>query len=143
MWGTGDFAEAGGDRVAEKTFARDGGKQGEAEGVELGEAGEQGIVLVEILAEAEAGVEDDGVASDARRKRSGNPVAKLLADQGDDVRIGRQRAPLVRRPRTCIRMEPQGLAAMVAAMAESQVKPLTSLTISAPASRAQRATADL
>ena len=44
-------------------------------------------------------------------------------------------------PRVCMRMVPQRSSAQVADMAGSQVWPLTSLTISAPASMAARAVA--
>ena len=45
------------------------------------------------------------------------------------------------RPRVCMRMAPQPSSAQVADMAGSQRWPLTSLTISAPASMARRAVA--
>ena len=61
--------------MAEKAFAGDGGEQGEAESVEFGKAGEQRIVLVEVFAEAETGVEDDGGAGDARVEGGGGALA--------------------------------------------------------------------
>lgn len=54
----------GGERAGEEALAGEAGEDGEPEGVELVEVGEQGIVLVEDFAEAEAGVEGDGIAGD-------------------------------------------------------------------------------
>ena len=54
--------------VREEAFAGEAGEDGELEGVELVEVGEEGEVFVEDLAEAEAGVEDDLVARECRRR---------------------------------------------------------------------------
>jgi hypothetical protein len=48
--------------VGEEGFAGDADEDGQVELVELGEVGEERVVFVEALAEAEAGVEDDLVA---------------------------------------------------------------------------------
>ena len=60
-------AGAGGSRegMAEEAFAGDADEDGQVELAELVEVGEQGIVLVEVLAEAEAGVYGDLLAGDA------------------------------------------------------------------------------
>ena len=55
--------------MAQEALARDANQQREAERVQRVEVGEQGEVLVEGLAEAEAGIEDDGLACDAGGER--------------------------------------------------------------------------
>ena len=52
--------------VGEEAFAGGSDEDGEIELVELVEVGEDGVVFIEFLAEAQAGVEDDPVAGDAR-----------------------------------------------------------------------------
>ena len=51
--------------VREKAFAGDSGQEGQVEFVELVEAGEEGVVLVEAFAEAEAGVQNNFLAGNA------------------------------------------------------------------------------
>ena len=51
--------------MGEEAFARGSGEEGQVELAELVEVGEEGVVFVELFAEAEAGVEDDFVAWDA------------------------------------------------------------------------------
>ena len=117
MWVTGEFGEAGGDGAGEKLCAGRSEK-GKAEGVNR-EAGEERIVLFEVLAEAEAGVEDEAVAGDARSRAGGES-----AESSRPRRRYRERAEACAigagRPRTCIRMAPQKYRAMVAPC-ESQV----------------------
>jgi len=51
--------------VGEEAFARGSGEERQVESAELVEVCQQGVVFVELLAEAEAGIEDDLVAWDA------------------------------------------------------------------------------
>jgi hypothetical protein len=54
-----------GDSVGEEAFAGDAGEEGQVESMKLVELGEERVVFVEALAEAEAGVEDNFVAGDS------------------------------------------------------------------------------
>src|ERR1039457_3723040 len=95
MWGT---RSSGGDVAGEKAFAGEAGEDGEAERVELVEVGEQGVILVEDLAEAEAGVEHDGLAGDAGSEGGAGAGFEVAEDEEEDVGGGERRrgGPLVR-----------------------------------------------
>ena len=82
MWGTRNLGrDIVCEGVAQEAFTREAGEQREAEGVERVEVGEQGEVLVECLAEAEAGIEDDGVATDACGERCFTAGAEFAEDE--------------------------------------------------------------
>jgi hypothetical protein len=82
-WGlVQDRAENGalGQRVAKEAFFGGPDEDGLVEMFELVEVGEERIVLVEALAEAEAGVEDDLVAGDAGGQSGFEAVCELGED---------------------------------------------------------------
>ena len=75
--GVEDLGGSGGLEVrGEEAFAREAGKDGVAELMEFGEMVKQDEVAGAKLAEAEAGVEHDGVWRDARSGCLGESVAK-------------------------------------------------------------------
>ena len=82
-----------------------------------------------------------------RGSAGGGGGGEALQEVGEDEREdasgarGGRVGQSVGRPRVCMRMAPQRRWAQVADMAGSQRWPLTSLTISAPASMARRAVA--
>ena len=69
-------------RAGEKAFAGDAGEDWEAERVELIEVGEQRVVFVEDLPEAEAWVEDDFVSKDAGGSGGFQAFGEIAEDQG-------------------------------------------------------------
>jgi len=79
----------------------------------------------------------------AAGKGRGDAGVQFLVDEGDDIRRGRQSTPLMREPAVCMRIAPQESSRIVRDISASQRNPLTSLTISAPARTARRATAAL
>ena len=102
-------ADVGRRDSGEEAFAGEAGEDGLMQLVECVEVGEEGIVFVEALAEAEAGVEDDLVARDACgewRLRGGRKA-------GEDERenfVGSEGGLVGQswgRPRVCMRMAPQ------------------------------------
>src|SRR5579883_2033845 len=107
------------------------------------EATQQGIILLEVLAEAEPGIEHDALALYTGHGGFVGPVAQLALYQHHDVRDGRERAPFFRAAAHVHQDTPHFSPATVLPMAGSQRRALTSLTISAPASTAARATAAL
>ena len=137
-------AVEGREGVAEEAFAGDAGEQRLAERGELGKAAQQRVVRVLYFAEAEAGVEDDAFRRDAGCEGCAEPLGELALDQRQDflaVRAaGATSNPMGGRARAS-GSTPQWRSAQVAAMASSQSRPLTSLTISAPAAMAARAVA--
>ena len=70
--------------MAQKAFARETNEQWKAEGVQGVEVGEQREVLVEGLAEAEAGIEDDGVACDTGDERCVGAGFQFTQDEWED-----------------------------------------------------------
>src|ERR1035438_8223319 len=99
MWGTRVAGGlGGGEGTGEEAFAGEAGEDGEAERVELVEVGEQGVILVEDFAEAEAGVEHDGLAGDAGSEGGAGAGFEVAEDEGGDGGGGERRlgAPLDR-----------------------------------------------
>jgi hypothetical protein len=74
-----------GDGVREETFAGGSGKDGQVEPAELVEVGEEWVVFVEFLAEAEAGVQDDFVARDTGGSGGLEALGEFGEDEGKDL----------------------------------------------------------
>ena len=144
-WGIAS-AEERRERVTEKRFAAQAREQRPAELEEFGLTVEQHVILAESLAEAVAGIEHNLIRL---RFRPACAAARLAANPSRTVASNASGASCgcVRhasgRPRVCDRTTPAPNSAQTCAMPGSQVNPLTSLTISAPAWSAARAVAAL
>ncbi len=68
----------------EEAFAGETDEERTAEGVEVGQMGEERVVLLTALAEAEAGVEDDGAGGDAGGSDGGEAGGEVVANEGGD-----------------------------------------------------------
>jgi hypothetical protein len=100
LGGEGDVEALGGwgwvavvegcDGFGEEAFAGQAGEEGEAEGVEVGEAGEEGVVAVATFAEAEARVEDHGVAGDTGGEGLLGVGGEVALDAFDDDARGQR-----------------------------------------------------
>ena len=108
------------------------------------QAGEQREVFRAALAKAEARIDDDALACESRPPPPA-PSARTARQRPPAQRVRCPEAAacanLAERPRECISTRPQPLCATTAAIAGSQVRPETSLMISAPARAAARAVA--
>jgi len=71
-----------GEGVGEEAFARGSDEEGQAELVEALQVGEDGVVFVEALAEAEAGVEGDFFLKDAGGGDGCKAFVEFLDDEG-------------------------------------------------------------
>ncbi len=73
-----------GEGVGQEAFVGDACQEGQVEFVELVEVGEEGVVFVEALAEAEAGVENDLVAWDSGGGGGFDASREFGEDEGED-----------------------------------------------------------
>lgn len=87
-----------GEGVCEKAFAGGTGEDGQVKLAELVEVGEERVVFVEFLAEADAGVDDDFVAWDAGGNGGFDALGQGCKDEGKDFVGGErwQRGPVLR-----------------------------------------------
>ncbi len=75
----------GGDHLADQRLARGAEQQREAEPADFAKPGQRRQILLERLAEADAGVEHDAVGADAGFRRALQRVLEEADDVGDDV----------------------------------------------------------
>jgi hypothetical protein len=74
-----------GNSVGEKPFTRGSNEERPAEAMELSEVNEEWVVLIEALAEAKAGIEDDVICSEAGRNSSAEARLEAPQDERNDV----------------------------------------------------------
>ena len=107
----------------DERFARGSRQQWETQPLQLVEMRQQRIVLFEVLAEAEAGIEHDARALHAALEGHLHAVGQIMLHQRDDVRFDAAAcatAPGV--PRVCIITTPHCSSAQVAAICGSHCK---------------------
>ena len=132
-----------GQDAAEEPLAGGGDQQRVAEGAQPVEVGQERQVVLGVLGEAEARVDDDAVGGDAAGQNGLHARVQFVDDLGDDVRVDAPDVAVPRgSPRQCMTTKgAPASAATAGTIAGSARPPLTSLTRAAPAARACSATA--